>query len=691
MIPSRSWCAGLLLVLAACTNESTTLERVDSVRLTPVDPTIDVGLTIQFTAEGLDAQGNVVPGVDFTWGSSNGEVATVNDNGLATARSVGTTAITASAGSAPPASQALTVQPSRCDAPVEVLLDPGQFQSYDATTCLRLPSGASGDRYRIAVTRPTVIGDPLDTTSVWLEINPIVSAEQVAGAETAGPAPVAPATYTTRPATFGAGDRIDGTRFLRDKRIMDRTRRFHLELRRRELDLGLRSGPLAQPPARVEGPALADPPTTDRLYLLLDCNAPSPTRTPVRLIDFNDDVALYQDSASYAASPLDAADHAAPMLSYYSDYVADFARAFWGATPDIDGNGRLTVTTAPVLADSVAAAVYSGDFLTTADCASSNEGEVIYFSEDVIRNLAPPNPDDQSYLALGVLAHEQKHVVSLYNGVSRNTSPRFHATWIEEGTAEVAQTKSSRVAWAAVGGPALGTVITGDDIIQWNNSNGEIGPEAWGVVVQLADLVAWGATQPNSLLTNPAGADDFHTFYAGGWHWHRFLGDAFGDASTALADSSLFREMTDSLTPGGTGSLATVTGRTFDELFEDVTVAASFHDAGPTPTRAFTTWDLTTAAAIFSNPPELSPPHRYPWPVTTDLDGNVSRGFTRGIYSCPPQLVNEAYELADESDRCPMGPAGTRFHDFVSDGTGQGAQVQVFGASNGRLVVTRIN
>ena len=662
------------------------MEDVESIRLSPSDPTTEVGLTVQFTAEALDASGEVLADVDFTWSSSDPSVATVNDNGLASGVDVGTAQISAAAGSATPATQLLTVEPTGCEAPVEVILEPGQHQSYDATTCLLLPSGSSGDRYRVTVTRPTVISDPLDTTFVWLEVEPVATAAQVAGTETPSPALVPPATYATRPALPDDGGGIDGTQFARDHELMERTRSFHRMLRERERELGLDRGPRVVPRTSdvAAAPALADPPSTDRFYLDIDCTVTTPT--PVRLIDFNDHIAIYQDSASNAQTPL-SATATAEMLSYYASHVADFADAYWGPPSDIDGNGRILVTTAPALADTVAAAVFSGDFRPTSSCASSNEAEIIYFSEEVIQNV-DPGAENRSYLALSVLAHEQKHVVSLYNGIARGA---FHDTWIEEGTAEVAQTKSSRVAWAAVGGPPLGSVLDGQDIRDWNSANNGIGPEAWGVVVQLSTLVVWGSTQPNSLVTNPAGADSLHTFYAGGWHWHRFLGDAFGGASTPLADSALFREMNDSLTPAGSSAPTAVTGRTFEQLFEDVTVAAALHDAGPTPARAFTTWDLTTAADIFSGPPPLATPHQYPWPVTTDLEGNEAAGFGQAVYSCPPRLEGDAFVLSDPSDRCPMGPSGHRVHDFVSDGTGAGARVRVFGARSGTIVVTRLD
>lgn len=674
-----------LLVVTACSDGSTALDNVASVRVTPANPSIDVGLTVQFTAEALDAGGAVVPGVSFTWTSSDTTVAKVTDGGLAEALAVGTSAITASAGAASPGSQVLIVEPSQCTDRIEVVLDPGQHQAYDGDTCLLLPSGSVGDRYRIAVTRPTLIEDAEDVPNVWLEINPVLSAEQVAGTEAVTTAPLTPAAYSTSPALADPSGRIDGARFVEDARIMQRTRRFHLELRRREMELGLRTAPvLPSRPALTSGPALADPPGRDDLFLVVDTECPDTTRTPVKLVNFNDDVAIYQDSVSNASSPL-SQSATQQMLDYYASYVKGFIEQYWGPTPDTDGNGRVLLATSDALADSAAAAVFSGDFRSTADCASSNEGEVMYFGRDVIDNLDGADP---SYLALSVMAHEVKHVTSLYNSVARGA---FHRIWIEEGTAEISQVMSSRIAWEAVGGPAVGSVLDGNDVIDWNNSNGEIGPEAWGVVSEIADLVIYLSTQPNSLITNPVGADEFHTFYAGGWHWHRFIGDAFGNASTPLGDGPLFVEMTDSLTPAGEGALQAVTGRTFEQLFEDLVLAMSLHDAGPTPARAFTTWDFSTAGAIFANPPQLDPPHHYPWPITANVsNGSPSRGFGRAVYSCPPQLVNDEWVAPDPEDRCPMGPSGIRFHDFVSSGQGAGAQVQVFGAPNGTLIVTRI-
>jgi len=71
---------------------------INTIEVTPATASKQVGQTQQFTAVAKDASGNTISGVTFTWSSSNTNVATVNDSGLATAVAVGSATITASAG-----------------------------------------------------------------------------------------------------------------------------------------------------------------------------------------------------------------------------------------------------------------------------------------------------------------------------------------------------------------------------------------------------------------------------------------------------------------------------------------------------------------------------------------------------------------------------------------------------------------
>lgn len=84
------------------------IARID---VSPSAATIDLGGQQQFTARAFDAGGNEVFGVIFSWQSSNTSVATIDQNGLATGKSVGSTEIRASGRGVQSEPAALTVNP----------------------------------------------------------------------------------------------------------------------------------------------------------------------------------------------------------------------------------------------------------------------------------------------------------------------------------------------------------------------------------------------------------------------------------------------------------------------------------------------------------------------------------------------------------------------------------------------------
>lgn len=84
--------------------------QVASVTIAPVSDTVTAGSTQAFTARAFDANGQEIPGVAFTWASSNPGVATVNGSGVATSVAAGSTTITAAAPNGIKGSAELTVQ-----------------------------------------------------------------------------------------------------------------------------------------------------------------------------------------------------------------------------------------------------------------------------------------------------------------------------------------------------------------------------------------------------------------------------------------------------------------------------------------------------------------------------------------------------------------------------------------------------
>ena len=69
---------------------------VTTIKVTPANAKIAASGTQQYTAVGTDGSGNMVNNVPYTWTSSDTSVATVDKNGLATAKSAGSTQISAS-------------------------------------------------------------------------------------------------------------------------------------------------------------------------------------------------------------------------------------------------------------------------------------------------------------------------------------------------------------------------------------------------------------------------------------------------------------------------------------------------------------------------------------------------------------------------------------------------------------------
>jgi uncharacterized protein YjdB len=74
------------------------LAPVDHIVVTPSNPSLNVGQTIQLTATLYDQQNNVLTGRPVTWSSADATKASVSSTGLVTALRKGTINITASAG-----------------------------------------------------------------------------------------------------------------------------------------------------------------------------------------------------------------------------------------------------------------------------------------------------------------------------------------------------------------------------------------------------------------------------------------------------------------------------------------------------------------------------------------------------------------------------------------------------------------
>jgi hypothetical protein len=102
-LPGLSWAAFPRVLLAlgflgACQGESTEVNGLASIAVSPQFATVRAGGTQQFSAVAKDENEDPLDGVTFTWKSSNSGVATVDASGLAMGVGEGLAEIRASAG-----------------------------------------------------------------------------------------------------------------------------------------------------------------------------------------------------------------------------------------------------------------------------------------------------------------------------------------------------------------------------------------------------------------------------------------------------------------------------------------------------------------------------------------------------------------------------------------------------------------
>ena len=547
-----------------------------------------------------------------------------------------------------------------CEAPVDLV--PGEIMVNEPVGVSPCPpflrAGEEGDRYRIAVVRTDAVENK-PRVSVVIKV-------RRAGSE-APRALLSARTSAARPAPRFPPALAAGLR------VGDESSRFHARLLAdaerllRELGTGAvlpdRRTDASRSPPNVG--MRKDPPPSRRMFRpYLDyresCEDPPPALKPAYLVGYNDDLAIYQDSAQQGSDIIRAAD-AQQVLDYFEEYGASTVEEYFGGVPDINGDERINVFVSPVVPDWVAAFVWAGDFLSSEQCSWSNEMELVYFNESMFDALESA-PDSGHYQALPTMVHEVKHVSSLY---IRSRLGTYHPSWVEEGTAEIAAEISSRKAMEAVGGVARGARLDRD---AYPPREGIIiTPENYGVLLRLARMTVSYSGPLNSISVNPT---QDHTYYGTSWHFHRFLGDAYGNAA-AKGDGSFFTALNDSTTPHGVHGIEVVTGRSVSRHLEDYAAAMMLNGTGaPEPEPRFTTYDFPSATFELLQP-GFQPEGSYPWVHT----GTEPVGFEDAIYSGT------------------LASGGIRFHEFESDGTGAGIEVEITSSDEAgvvRIVVARI-
>jgi hypothetical protein len=644
----------LVLLLAACrSGDGTGLEGVAKIVVTPGQALFtSAGATKQFTAQAVDGGGDPVSGVVVTWRSTNSAIVKVDATGLATAVAEGSASVVAESGSASGQADVLVDVPD-CVSPQTVALARGEVFVSDppasASCALTLPAGNAGDRYRVAIVR---LASAQDATQV-----PDATLRLTARGVVATAAP--PQVRAELPPLFDARhmEMIE-----RSERMARATEAVHARLRVAEEGLlrGLTAFERIAPNAIAieRGPQAVSPAKRTFIPRLSSDQLCAPGKPPVTgvLVAQTADAAVYQDSAQAQIQPLSVAS-TQKVLDFFTRYGKATIESYFGAIPDRDGNGQIVVFATTEVANPVAAFVWGGDQLPKGTCAASNEMELVYFNSGLINDVASGN-----YQAIETLVHEVKHVVS-FNQRVKGTVFVTQPTWVEEGSAEIAGEAASRRGWAATGGPAQNGVVNAQSF-RFNVFTAE----NYGIVIRLTRALKYLAAQPNAVVVATSAA---YSVYGSSWHFHRFLGDAYGAAASSPgADAGLFKLQNVASTPPGLTGFPVFTQKTYEQILVDYAAATMLNGTGApiAPTLpAFRTYDFPSATSIFSQ----IPPVPYPYPVTA-VGSNPSASF------------------ASNSWTGPIGNGGVRIHDFVSNGTGAGTEITVQVEPPARVVVVRL-
>jgi hypothetical protein len=546
---------------------------------------------------------------------------------------------------------------------------------------LFLPAGADGARYRITVVRTENQENGANVTGVSF----LVSGNGV----------TSPAATETQPSSFVLADRpIDVPGLERYARMLEANGREHARLLEEGEALARELGPAAllrertprllAPQAAVELPdkIQIDPgtPTT--------CGTVTPKVTGILLAQ-NDWLAVYQDSAqnsilSTQVSP----GEGARLIELATTYGKPIIDRYFSGLKDIDDNGKVIVFITPSMGEAIGK-VWTGNFYRKADCAASNEGEYVFIHWEAAKDLLT----DNFHVGQHVLVHELKHVSSLYQRLLRAGSgmvdPRqfvdYNPLWMEEGGAELAAELAGRYAWSQLGGPAMHEMALEDDF-RLPENQADVKTENFSVLLMLFGAQEHLSVQPNSVVSRPTGASSSYV-YSSGWLFQRWLGDAYGNAGAGpFGDADFFRRLNDIDTPSGALGVETVTGRTWAQLMEEFAIAATANGQDVQVPRGFTAYDFVSAIEMwcFAVDPidlgrsgctgEAGPPGAFPWPVTTDAQG-----------------VSQSRSFADAIIEGGAGPSGIRVHELVSNGTGQGAEINIEITGPSRIRVLRLH
>lgn len=384
--------------------------------LTPAADTLPQGGTQPLTAVVRNAVGDPIAGQAVTWGTSDGDIATVSASGLVTGVGPGTATITATSG-VRGGSATIAVCPALALGEVYVADMPA-----GESLCL-----SGGGQYTVVPVHTATLG------SIAL---------QVTGSGVLSP------TEPPAPALFPGGARLavhPGPRPDHD-----------FERRLREMERRLPAPPAPGAAGARTGPRLAITPGTPAVGALMSLNvetdnacATADTRTG-RVMAVGDRVIVIADTANPSGG-LTAANYQAIADSFDSKIHPVVTGAF-GTPSDRDGNQRVIAfytravneLTPPGSGAYVGGFFFSRDLRPAADCPTSNVGEMFYMLAADPSGVVNGNVREVGFVVdvtFGTLAHEYQHLINASRRMLVNTpwNGQLEEIWLDEGLSHVAE------------------------------------------------------------------------------------------------------------------------------------------------------------------------------------------------------------------------------------------------------------
>jgi|JI10StandDraft_1071094.scaffolds.fasta_scaffold43166_2 hypothetical protein len=290
-----------------------------------------------------------------------------------------------------------------------------------------------------------------------------------------------------------------------------------------------------------------------------------------------------------------------------------------------DNDGKIHMVFSQRLNNTGAAAyVTSCDQFPAGVSPGSNFGQYFYGN---VPTISTPNinstasPDGWFYFMVRTVVHEVKHIASMSARVANN-SPSFEQSWLEEGTARIAEEMWVReslhhIPWK--GNIGFGTAATNGLYCDFHptdatcNAADPLRRPSYGMRRQFNEirnklLEPWNWS-PFGDGTGQSGA----VFYNTTWSLVRYVADRY-----ATADTTFLRTLTNS-TVTGVNNLTTVAGVSFDQLIGGWGLALFADDypglAAPHPDIQFPSWNLRNIYAGLNAAPAWSTRWNTPFPI----------------------------------------------------------------------------